>query len=484
MARQRRAYRVSQHYKLGRTQPTLDFVDVDINSDTPVFIDPRALRLLHSPWADECTALVQHFFRHVLRLIRRGYNKQARNLLSMLAEPNETHLGLSRGKSRGHALGSGSAADVWESLSNSEAAKTGLLEDLEDTILMVKGISSDIVSDITTNLIREPLISYTHRMAAYYGIPLVPDVNSGPIWDPGSNSFNEVFVSLPMTPSGKLLLVPKIIVRQRMDYDPGKYFTHYLINHMRAAELSARTELVKLLKTGKQRVTKNALIEKYGSGKDAIVTQTRRFPAALEEYRRAKRQSSTAPLDHLTLAASEETPPPDWDALLNDLSGVPAGRPDAGNYEKSIESLLTALFYPSLANPQVQREIHDGRKRIDITYTNAAASGFFLWLGQHYAAPHLFVECKNYSGDPANPELDQLSGRFSPSRGQVGILVCRRFDNKDLFLQRCRDTADDQRGFIIALDDADLANLVDEQRAAFGVAQYDVLRARFEQLVF
>jgi hypothetical protein len=32
--------RVSRHYGLGRTQATMDFVDVDIVEDTPAFVSP------------------------------------------------------------------------------------------------------------------------------------------------------------------------------------------------------------------------------------------------------------------------------------------------------------------------------------------------------------------------------------------------------------------------------------------------------------
>jgi len=62
------------------------------------------------------------------------------------------------------------------------------------------------------------------------------------------------------------------------------------------------------------------------------------------------------------------------------------------------------------------------------------------------------AECKNYSSDPANPALDQLAGRFSTKRGKFGLLICRKFDNKNLFIQRCKDTAQDGRGFIVPLD--------------------------------
>ncbi len=75
-----------------------------------------------------------------------------------------------------------------------------------------------------------------------------------------------------------------------------------------------------------------------------------------------------------------------------------------------------------------------------------------------------FVECKNYGNEVGNPELDQLSGRFSPSRGLIGILVCRSFRNKEKFLERCADTARDARGFIVPLDDRDLKAMAEQRR--------------------
>ncbi len=154
-----------------------------------------------------------------------------------------------------------------------------------------------------------------------------------------------------------------------------------------------------------------------------------------------------------------------------------------------MEALLTALFYPALSDPKIEDPIHEGRKRIDITYTNTARQGFFRWLRLHsIPCTYIAVECKNYWGDPANPELDQISSRFSPLRGQVGILVCRSFKNRDLFIKRCRDTALDHRGFVLPLDDADLRALVDEARAELDPIQprlpgFGLLKEIFDQLV-
>jgi len=376
------------------------------------------------------------------------------------------------------------ARDVWDSLKRSEAAKTGLLEDLEDAVLMIEGISSDIISDMTTNIIREPLIEYTERMCLQYGIPLENAVDSGPLWNRESRLWENQFVRLPVTEHGKLLLIPKSIVRRRMEYDEQEYFRDYILPCLMERELSANTKLVRLLKSGTRRVYKKDLIARYGSGKAVAIRETLRNPQVLDKYRRDRRRAPRPPLSHYDLADSQVGGvEPDWDSLLKTVLALPTGRQAAPDYEDAIEQLLTAVFYPPLADPIVQHEIHDGRKRVDITYTNMAISGFFYWLSQHYCAQHIFVECKNYGTDVANPELDQLSGRFSPSRGRCGILVSRSFQDKNLFERRCQDTAKDDRGFIISLDDDDLRILTEARKADDSKMQFDFLKAKFNKLV-
>ncbi|EPZ5305429.1 hypothetical protein ACXO29_004178, partial [Cronobacter sakazakii] len=137
---------------------------------------------------------------------------------------------------------------------------------------------------------------------------------------------------------------------------------------------------------------------------------------------------------------------------------------------------------PSLCYPTKQHKIHDGRKRIDITYNNEAKYGFFYWLSRHYTCPRIYIECKNYTSEIANPELDQLSGRFSRNRGNVGILVCRKIEDKSLFRQRCLDTANDGRGFILSIDDDDLEKMCDEYMKG-GNQNFDTLRDLWDFLI-
>lgn len=484
MAGRRRNQRVSTIYKLKRSQATLDFVDVDVERDTKVFISPRALTLMQTDWGDGCVSLIQSFFETVLQLIKDGKNDEAEALLQELREPNETHLGMSQGRSQGRALGDESAHDVWSALSQSAAAKSGLIQDLEDTVLLIHGISVDIVSDITTNIIRGPLIEYTQEQARQLGIPLTQGVPSGPMWDPGRGEWITQFVELPMTKTGKLLLVPKAIVRRTSLYDIQYYYRHFMLEHMQREELKAGSALVTMLKKG-PKVHKKDLIEKYGGDKKAVIEQTLKRPDVLDEYRREMGKRPFLPLGHEDFDNVEGEKPTDWDGLLNAVTSLPTGTEDAAAYEKAIEALLTALLYPDLVHPVYQHEIHDRRKRIDIKYTNMGGAGFFAWLSKHYTAPQVFVECKNYGGKVANPELDQLSSRFGRSRGQFGILVCRKFANKARFLEGCRDTAKDDRGYVVALDDDDLKALVEARKAddENRYRDFPLLRERFEYLI-
>jgi hypothetical protein len=474
--------KVSTFFHLGRDQTTLDFVDVPIGNDTPVFLDPSRLRSMQSIWASECNSLLQHYFETLLAHVKTSSKISGIKMLEALSEKNEFHLGFSSGVSSGNGFGHGYAEIVWSALTKSKASTTGLLKDIEDTCLFIEGIGPDRISDAVCNIIRAPLIKYTQDMCQYYDIPLTNDIYSGPIWDPQSGNWHDELIPLPTTPFGKLLLVPKSAVRHRLVYDASTYYNHHLLPAMQASEKEMNSSLVHTLKDGRLRVTKKSLKEKYGADKLAIVDQTLRHPDVLNKYRDSTKRLSQ-PITHNQLAEIENIPLPNFNDLLTAVNSLKPGKDDATNYENAVEKLLSALFFPSLSSPQKQHEIHNGRKRIDITYVNNPMDGFFHWLSRHFSSSHIFVECKNYGKEIGNPEFDQLAGRFSPSRGQVGLLICRSVENSEKVMSSCIDTAKDNRGWIIVLTDDDLKQLVDDYISSGGKSDYQLLMTKFEKLI-
>ncbi|MFG1889259.1 hypothetical protein ACGFIR_15495 [Micromonospora sp. NPDC049051] len=478
--------RVSEYFQLGRTQPELDFVDVDTATDSRVFIDPRAIRIQQSDFAEKCQMLLVSFFHELLMAIVEKDDDRVYSLLGQLTEPNETHLGYSRGRSRGRGLGGVGAGRVANMIRKSKAAESGVLADLEDTALFIPGIKNDIVSDIATHVLRGALIGYTQKAAEYYHIP-VERQYSGAIWNPDSGEWDFDHADLPRVDESPLLLIPKSIVRFDLTLDEDKYYNGFLAPLHEAAEIDARSNLVSILKNGTPRVNRLKLREKYPVNKTAIVEYTQQFPGVLDRYKESISHSTSPVLTHEQLAQRLDVPTPNYDALLARVKRIPAGKAAAHIYHRAVEELMSALFYPHLGNMRLEREIHEGRKRIDICYDNLSSMGTFFWFTQHKAA-EIPVECKNYRKDPRNPELDQLANRFSVHRGRVGFIACRKLYDKDLFIQRCRDTALDGNGFILPLDDADFEELVQERKAVAQASfrdksMYKLLRERFDALV-
>ena len=450
--------RASRHFKLNKTQTELDFVDVILNGDLPLFIDPYALSKREDPWSVEASNLVVDFFQQVINHIGKGEDDRARAILSRLKEPNDTGLGLSKKKRRGRGVSGQQSVDVFEHLKDSSAARTGFLKDLEDCELLIPGISSDKISDITTNIIREKLVEYTSDQCQLHGIP-TRSIPAGRFWDPHRHEWApEGYAELPTYKDSRLLFVPKAIVRQQMVFDHQQYYNHYVLAFLQAHHLAAGTSLVELLRSGKRRVTKKSLKQENPLSKEFLYQFSKEHPDIFEKYK----NEVPAAREDTSFNISTGTTSDQVLSLLVKLKAIPAGTEHAGAYHDCMVGILEALFYPSFTHPKKEQQLHQGRKRIDITYSNAARSGFFQWLHvvKKVPCPYIMVECKNYTADPGNPEMDQLSNRFSVQRGQFGILACRTCSDKVLFQQRCRDTALDGRGYIMLIVDKDIKELL------------------------
>jgi hypothetical protein len=149
-------------------------------------------------------------------------------------------------------------------------------------------------------------------------------------------------------------------------------------------------------------------------------------------------------------------------SLAEAYEHIPAGPKHASDYHDLVLRSLNALFYPNLIQPHKEWGIHDGRKRIDVVFTNAADTGFFAQRRNDpkVNANAIIVECKNYSKDIANEELDQLLGRFDDNRGKLGIVTCRAIDDPKALQKRCQDASSRSRGYMIVLTDEDLIEML------------------------
>jgi len=159
------------------------------------------------------------------------------------------------------------------------------------------------------------------------------------------------------------------------------------------------------------------------------------------------------------------------------LRTISLGTRSATKYHRLVEAILRHVLVPSRLRTMVrEKEIFEGRKRIDI-HATTGKEGFFASLNPQHRilAPYVAIECKNYSEDVGNPEFDQLTGRFSPKKGQFGILVCRRITDRLDVIRHCHDAAEAD-DYIVVLEDGDLERLLEFRRQG----DFDAIDALFE----
>lgn len=457
----------SKHFQLAKTQAELDFVDVQLSKDMPLFVDPFAISQRVDRWSQQAHSLLITFFQKVIDNIRENRAPEARHLLMYLGEPNETRLGLSRGKPQGAGIGAYQAAQLFSALSASSAVKTGFLKSLEECELMIEGIGYDKISDLTTNVIRGALADYTRDQCELHGVPR-REVALSPFFSLDAQDWVSEYLALPVVNGKPVLLVPKAIARYQGSYNHQQYYRHFALDYLQAQELAAGGSLVRALKNGSRRVYKKDLQAAYPCTKDYLFRFSKEHPEVLLKYRDYLVQLERKGV-HATVEEKDES---GLAAVLREaLGSIPVGSANASEYHRLMVGVLEFVFFPQLLCPRKEQEIHDGRKRIDVLMENGARQGIFHRLHSIRKLPCAFVafECKNYTTDIANPELDQISGRFSPNRGKLGFICCRHFEDRSKFVHRCRDTFKDDRGLIVAVDDATadswLALIEEGQRA-------------------
>ncbi len=448
-------------FRIDKTQPELDFVDIPLHTDTPLFIDPYAISKRNDIWSIECHNAIADFFQKAVDAIRNNKDSEAIQMFSKLNETNDTHLGFSSAKAQGKGVSEGQALLLYKKLKESSAVKTGFITELADCELLIEGIGPDKISDITTKIIKEKLIEYTINQCALLGLETVK-VSSGYYWDREKQRWTDNFFPLPVYKNQRIILVPRAIARYEFSYNYSEYYNHFILNYLQAEHLNANSSLVQTLKKGRRVVYKKTLKEReeYPCSKEFIYKFSRQHPKVLEEYKKRKGQQIKDETVEELVKAFDVCETSSY--LTRALKSIASGDNEASKYHDLIIGITEFIFYPLLNYPRKEEPIHGGRKRIDICFNNAASDDFFFHLHKSHEIPcHLImVECKNYKGDPKNPELDQLSGRFGVNRGCFGFLICRRFDDKKLFIERCKDTHKDGRGIIMALDDDDIVRLL------------------------
>jgi hypothetical protein len=147
--------------------------------------------------------------------------------------------------------------------------------------------------------------------------------------------------------------------------------------------------------------------------------------------------------------------------IPNKFRPVPTGQKYAHKYHILASRIFFQIFIDELKPPDIEKEIDEGRGRIDIVYPLIDRAGAFKKLHDIWEIyfPQVIVECKNYKNNLSNTEYNQVLTRLGGGRGMLGFLLCRDKKNPKEVLKHCQIIYKTWQRYIIVLDDQDLLNL-------------------------
>ena len=85
-AKARTLHRFSDYFGVTKPQSQLDFVDIPLDTDIQLYVDPYALHVSSVDWLRTCGDLVANYFQLLIRSIRDQDRAKAMQLLSNLQD--------------------------------------------------------------------------------------------------------------------------------------------------------------------------------------------------------------------------------------------------------------------------------------------------------------------------------------------------------------------------------------------------------------
>jgi hypothetical protein len=272
---------ISEHFGLGVNQASLDFLNVDVDRDNRLYVDPSMIRAAArrgDPLAVSAYARLERFFDAVLLSVRRLQPESVAQLaLREFHEPAETRLGMSRRGFRGSGSSTGLGDDIWHAIDGNPLCtiEVGIFTRVEQIPLFVRNIDKDRVSDLTTRVVFPELLTFTANQ-----MDLHPLLRAGAVrhkvksWHEGLSTWAHVEGEVPHPRSGEpLVLVPKAWVARSLRMTRSGFLRHgpAAYHQQREATVDAR---------GKVRVPTKRSILARSSMRDATDANRRDALAA------------------------------------------------------------------------------------------------------------------------------------------------------------------------------------------------------------
>lgn len=262
---------LSDYIKLGcKGHVNFDFVDVQLDRDNRIFIDPAVLELATDEWSIEANEYVRSYFDCLFEALKGNISTE---LFAHAHEQNATKFGYGNGRN-----GKGKTEN---GLEDSLGKLKYLVHEIptisrgEDIPVLVEGFAEDCMSDLLTNILHEKLYEFTASQMEKRGI-LPSKQKVFWTWDISKKAWKKVTKESWFYKGMEILMVPKWIVRQNYLFKAHQYLYGVIVERMQVEKGWEDMKKIDVLN--------NLPRDKEHWEYEKVIEYTKEHPDALDEY--------------------------------------------------------------------------------------------------------------------------------------------------------------------------------------------------------
>ncbi len=426
--------RLTDHHGILLPQAEVDFAIPFFDEDIPLYVDPFLLWRSPSQVDQGLHTSLINAFNHLGLLVAKGHDDQAAATLIVASECDEVGLGSSRTR-QGKRIGEAKAYEIIELFKRIPQYAQSGFRHFEEIQFFVDGISKDRISDICCSFLKSFLIDFTIQQCQKLGIPLQLSTVEN-VYNYRKNLFETLEgIGLPVNPvnGNPLLFVPKRWLR----FVPWLSYDDYFEKHCPQDEISHKPEELTRVEVLNYNRDHFGVVAEYIAAKERTFEDCHNDPLFSQiPITSAKRKF----------------------ALIQKL---PTGKDNGADrqYEAMIGQLLPSLLYPKLDFAQEQARTDSGVSIRDLIFYNTASSPFLDDMYKSYGSRQITMELKNVAAIE-RLHVDQLNRYLADELGRFGVFITRN-PLKKAEMSRTIDLWSGQRKAIVALTDADIAQMVE-----------------------
>lgn len=276
---------ISSVFKISNPSHALfNFVDINLNNDQKLFIDPCLISSHNDEWCNISTDLINDFFNQFYESYKTNdYNKKL-ELLSHSSELNYTKLGYGNGKN-GHGNTPEGLIQDFKLLEKLVPQITSI-SNVIDLPVLITGFNEDGLSDMITNILHQQLNSYTLDCLKKYNIS-PNSTDEFYTWDKNSSSWISIEQPCYKYNNEKILLTPKKIVRKKYLFSADQYLKRIILEREKEANSSINSKGKKVYNISKKelfkKLKKDTKTWKYEYNIDKTISD----PTFLSDYHKS-----------------------------------------------------------------------------------------------------------------------------------------------------------------------------------------------------